>query len=450
MDSFDHLRRASSPTLTPLRTQGGVRTPGETPSYTRPIREHQVGLSQPQVGDNRAQLTGGPSHGLNPISGKTSNASNASLERSFDLHRNYKSMGAAPGINSAEPLAPEFPEDYRRGRIQMEPPKHAAEWTTMKWAKHVELDPFKPKDEWEMENWYAKNATKIHAAQIPINKLLGTMIMAAQGAEQELLGTLWTKLSQCVYLEDLADLTAKALFKGNYIVDAIERKLMAAPTRGPAREAMLNLNRRLTNYYYMCDRRARTPAVHEEQKCTIFLASLQPEIEELIRLHIRSQTPEYSTICHLATEYEAIKGLTLVLTPNPSVWPAISTTVRTPTTPCSGCASLNHFKKECPYKKHRCVKCQKIGHISTACKNTLFKDRAGQTRLLVQPKKTGLTAANLLDQSRPAQTKTMYGTIGGTLQEQDTQRAKARQRRSDHVHLVPLSGASRTPPRVRV
>ena len=91
-------------------------------------------------------------------------------------HEIHTSMGAAPGIDGAEPIA--RPKDLfeRRGLLAILAPQTCAQWTTSKWATQLDLGPFDPADEWEMENWFAKNMNKVLANQIPARQLASVMM----------------------------------------------------------------------------------------------------------------------------------------------------------------------------------------------------------------------------------------------------------------------------------
>eukprot|EP00923_Selenidium_pygospionis_P001889 GHVN01002886.1.p1 GENE.GHVN01002886.1~~GHVN01002886.1.p1 ORF type:complete len:254 (-),score=10.54 GHVN01002886.1:134-895(-) len=51
---------------------------------------------------------------------------------------------------------------------------------------------------------------------------------------------------------------------------------------------------------------------------------------------------------------------------------------------CHGCAEEGHWRQECPYKSHRCSNCNRVGHISAACRARVDKDSVGRIRHMVE------------------------------------------------------------------
>ena len=343
-------------------------------------------------------------------------------------HGHNTPMGAAPGITTHVTSRKNLTLDtFRRGKFPLEDPKGTFDWTVSKWKRHLELEVFNPKDEWDMENWFEKNGAHIRAAEITAYTLVRVMMSAAKPEIVQLFDELWIDLVKCEYVEDVADVIAKTYFPGDSTLLRVEKRILNESTRGSVREAMASLSRRLNNYFFMCERKGRTPAISEHQKINILLDTMPLKVHKEVMRATRCRTLAYHSLCEMALEFEELTKR--LVTPTGVVQGVFAVHgIDRPTAPCSGCASLAHFKKDCPHRKDRCVKCGVIGHISPACKNTTIADKAGRTRILLEQKKTGLRTSNLLDQDRPAQTKTMYGTVGKTLADQEHARGKAREK----------------------
>lgn len=54
-----------------------------------------------------------------------------------------------------------------------------------------------------------------------------------------------------------------------------------------------------------------------------------------------------------------------------------------PFPPYHSCGSTTHRRKDCSKLQATCYKCQKIGHISTVCRNMAMKDEQGRVRTVV-------------------------------------------------------------------
>ncbi|KAH0482685.1 MAG: hypothetical protein KVP17_002622 [Porospora cf. gigantea B] len=83
-----------------------------------------------------------------------------------------------------------------------------------------------------------------------------------------------------------------------------------------------------------------------------------------------------------------------------------------PTQPCGSCGHMDHFRKDCPYKEYRCHNCQKIGHLSAACRNVATKDTQGRVRQMVEMKPGKIQTAVAIDNS----TKDRVNTAQDVLQ----------------------------------
>ena len=342
-------------------------------------------------------------------------------------HPHRTSMGAAVRESKMLDSIPEPSTiNFRRGWIPLEAPRSTDHWTTAKWAQHVNLKPFNPPTEWQLEVWFEEASPKIQTTSITVNKLIPVMMADASPTMYMTLTKLWNKLMQCTYVEDLADVLARNLFPGDQALSVIETRILQPSRQCDVRTAMLNFERRIINYQYMCERRNRHPIIGIAQKAVIFMKSIKPSLAEKLRSNLGYKRWSIEELYENALVYEDDE-VGALLTPNETedVFAAV---VNVPKQPCTGCASVEHFRKDCPYKRIRCNNCKRIGHISTACRNAVFTDKGGIPRILIEKKKTGIHAQNMVDQTKPDQFKTMYGTVGTTLREQEEARGKARTR----------------------
>jgi hypothetical protein len=90
------------------------------------------------------------------------------------------------------------------------------------------------------------------------------MLAGSQEIMYEVLTDLWEELTKAIYVEDIADVIARKLFPGDRSLTDVEKTIQAQDQVFPARIAMMHVKRRLTNYEYMCNRRARDRASTKE------------------------------------------------------------------------------------------------------------------------------------------------------------------------------------------
>lgn len=331
-------------------------------------------------------------------------------------------------------------KDPRRGVFAEQPAD--LKRTIAKWKTMMDLTPFDPQTERELEDWFDKNTPSIIANEASPSVVIRVLRLIATEPWHEYLDACLTKVGVFKYIADLADALAGEMFPGTGELIAFEREIMSlaeCPTVKAAREKYKKL---FETYRSMCSRRQRTGIWHVEQATQIALQLIPERYLAAIRTgtYMGTWTP-MSIFAHAMQMEQNTADLAAVrpekvfqvgedenmeeLLPPPKK-AKIAPTAKGP--PCVRCAESGHLKKDCPFKLYQCFNCGKVGHIARACKQQIIRDSAGRPRLLARAKQTGIAMETRIDRTTPEQLKTVAAVAGNLIERREPAKKKAREK----------------------
>lgn len=335
-------------------------------------------------------------------------------------------------LREPQPETPVFPYvTPGRGELPTAEPPSTNTWSVAKWKTQLELLTFDPTNEIELEHWFEDASFKILAHSAKASTVIKVMQLNTSPQLRLILGAVLLESSTFKEIEHIADAIAKRLFRGDRILELFERNLF---TQQPCQTVFLSFAkfRRIEETYaYLCRRRLRHSAIGKPQLAVLAMQLLPTEVTRAIR---RAQPAKqwdpmdlfsYALDMEDALQNDSDNSKALIAYPVSPILPKIDANMGTKT--CFGCGG-DHLRKNCPHRKDRCAECGKIGHISRACRNKAIFDSAGRRRVVALPKQTGVTVETQLDNTAPAQLKTVAGVVDKLLSTTEHNKEKARQK----------------------
>ena len=133
-------------------------------------------------------------------------------------------LGAAPG--SAALPSYFAPLVMGRGKLPKEEPPSTATWYIAKWEVQLNLPPFKPDTELELEQWFEDSSRKILAHGATAMIVVKVMQQSADAQMCYVLEAVLEEAKFFEFVEDLADSIALKRFRGTYVVEELEATLL--------------------------------------------------------------------------------------------------------------------------------------------------------------------------------------------------------------------------------
>ena len=213
--------------------------------------------------------------------------------------------------------------------------------------------------------------------------------------------------------------------------------------RSTVYDAVFYTKQMVGRYLRLCARRGRQVAIVNVRLVESLLAALPCEIEDELRIQGKHRTIQDITENATIIEYEFRRRRKPKSTTHPVPMFAaapLETKKREPTGPCHGCGNVGHWRKHCPFREHRCEKCQIIGHVSSACKNYALKDSQGRVRQRIQQKQGRIQSESTLDHNHPSRVMTAQDVLNKVMlmAKQKSEKARiAREKKNTELGIVP-------------
>ena len=190
----------------------------------------------------------------------------------------------------------------------------------------------------------------------------------------------------------MVDSVAKELFpQSQYVGQLLDdfALLTPRPTVAAAERSLKTLTR---TYLRLCKRRA-WPMVLADQYLMRYIQKVLPRpvagrCRELAELDL-SPAEMFARARVFESALVDEHGLYAEPVGSSATFPAVPSQSREPNRPCFGCGDNGHWYRQCPMKKHRCGKCNKMGHADVVCPNLVLTDQAGRPSTVVQPRPSG-------------------------------------------------------------
>lgn len=308
-------------------------------------------------------------------------------------HQNSSSIGGRPGQRQelyVEAATGWFTElmmlcehgDRFRCSVEAEEEEKQNKWRTS-YIQNMALKTFNPSKEKEFEDWVD------HAVcQVRKNKA-GPLLFLDAWSAATVPGTRGARkvggVSTAHNHEDIVEEIAKSLFPTSSYVKELERELFFSRRHPTAEAAVEWMRTACERYVRLCKRHGRTYALSN----SILIEAAYGSLPERVETEMRRRS--FSSIVELFNAAESWEALMDEVQPLGAM--AAEPDGNMPNVPmirsetlsryCFCCGSQDHIKKDCPKKHYRCAHCHIIGHISTVCRNTAYKDEKGRiTHLL--------------------------------------------------------------------
>ena len=350
------------------------------------------------------------------------------------------SMGAAfPGSENPIPFASDdaifHPMEFRRGRFPTDTPTGAAKWEPAKWKAHLDFLEFNPKTEVEMERWFEDASVKIRAHGATASTTVSVLHLVARTEYRYVIQSVIPMIPRFIYIEDLADALSRRIFVGDEEIKSFESKILTPEPKTSVFTAFAAHRAVEETYTYMCRRRQRIPILQEQQLVDLAFAYLPSVVSDKVRQNNPGKVWELNDLFEYALKMESVvmrdssRGFAAAVFQadhNPLMEDEPSS-AKPKKGKCFGCGGA-HLKKNCPHKRDRCAKCNKIGHTGEVCRAKIVTDTAGKARITATPTQKGATVTTGFDNTTPDQLGTIQGVMGKllTMTEQERQRARDR------------------------
>lgn len=357
-------------------------------------------------------------------------------------------VGAAPGTPATMNTFPET--TYRRGEFPKAEPPSTATWTISKWMAQMDLKSFDLTNELEMERWFEGASYKIQAHSATARTVIKVMQVMTTEQMRSILGACLLECHTYLHIEDLADGIAKRVFRGSQLLEDYEKSMFSPKENATVFLAHSAYQKLTENYQYMCRRRNRHDILGIQQRVDIIFKVLPPDLAQQIRVTKPEMVWSVMSLFEYALTMEDM--LTRARPTKPAVVLASQPVYAGDSAmgvgkACWGCGGP-HLRKVCPHAKDMCAICGKIGHISQMCRNKVIRDKAGQKRMVATPKQSGVVIETIIDNTIPAQLRTVAGVVERFIQSNEQEKERARERyASKKEEVQPGTGVRALPNR---
>ena len=313
---------------------------------------------------------------------------------------------------------------------------------------------FSPRNELELERWVDDVGAKVRMRRVHQAIFKEAWLFAAT---QEFAAVV-ERASDATY-EGMVNEVALELFPNSTVVRQVERWFLKPDRKTTVRHALTTVAHTASLYLRLAARHNRTITICNDQIRDCYLGTLPSLVAK--KLHEASRDRTVDNIIAYAARYElpeshddeayvtihapiaAVSGAHSSSDPPPPNDP--SKRVRKDSDDvhmddaeklskeilrrCPGCLG-KHYRKNCPYKKTRCNKCQQIGHIELACFAWVRKDAKGRVDAKIEEKPSGLDFQVRTDRTKRDKAQTAEMNIQEMLakilknQEKDKERRK--------------------------
>ena len=281
-----------------------------------------------------------------------------------------------------------------------------------KYLSRLNLEPFNPKNEKELEDWLDIADAQVIAKRVCAELVLEAWAAAAPAHHRKLIRS----CANLSGLEETADKVAKKLFGYSGYVKELELELLRGTPRKTVAESIDHLEKIGARFVRLRRRWEREAIISNPNIRESFLNTLPVSVQKLVIVRYEAKTLQQIIDSALKAEElltrknaksvhfsRAIETFAAApweqedeqLSPEEEGMPRANPHLRRPFRPnCSVCGLVGHLNKDCHYRNARCANCNLIGHVSAACRNLAVKDKRGTVRTLVQnkPSETTVTA----------------------------------------------------------
>ena len=201
-------------------------------------------------------------------------------------------LGAAPPGRRATDLSqqnsPFSQIDYRRGKFPSQIPATKENWDAAKWKNMMDLKPFAPATEIELEQWFANSAKKIKAHSATARVVLRVMELTCTTEFEYAINSVTPYADALVYIEDMADAIARRMFVGYRELEEFEHRIQLQEPRQSVYAAYASHRNIHETYLYMCSRRSRSSVLGRPQLVDLAMSLMPARVTEAIR-HARPE-----------------------------------------------------------------------------------------------------------------------------------------------------------------
>ena len=268
-----------------------------------------------------------------------------------------------------------------------------------KFLQQLKFESFNPRNEEAFEDWVDEAAKEATRLQVSCEIFQEAWIAAARPA----IAGLIRPIPRRADYESLVNAVCAKIFpnEGVYLLK-LKTQILGGSRRTAVLDARVWLEDKIARYVRLCRRRNHPVAFADRELIEVATRSLPVVLSQDIRRQARRYT--WDELWHRASEQEqqmidefgkvpedhgayAAEDLAMEgASKRPRTIDA-STVRRTPAdSVCNACGERGHWRRVCEFKDHRCKNCQRIGHISKACKNMVVKDGKGRVDVRVEPK----------------------------------------------------------------
>ena len=337
-------------------------------------------------------------------------------------------IGGYNGNNNSIFSGNAFPEpERRRGELPTLEPSSTNNWSIAKWKIQLDLEPFDPESEVQMEIWFEDASYKIRAHQATATTVVKVMQLLARPHLRLVLGAVLIDCDKFTYIEDIADAIAVRIFRGDAALEQYERDLFIVRPETTVFNAFATYQRTEETYNYMCERRGRYPALGPHQQIQKIFKLMPIHVSNQIRkIHLRRAWKPMELFSYGLEMEDTLERVDENVDPA-EMMAAEDAIMRDDQLRCYACNG-NHLRRNCPHRKDRCASCGIIGHISQACKAHVIRDTAGQRRMIATPKQSGITVETKLDNTTPQQLRSVAGVVEKFITQSDNTKERAKER----------------------
>ena len=272
---------------------------------------------------------------------------------------------------------------------------------------------FAPRNELELERWVDDVGAKVR-----MRRMHQTIFKEAwQYAATQDFAAVIERANDATY-EGMVNEVALELFPNSTVVRQVERWFLKPDRKSTVRHALTTVAHTASLYIRLADRHGRTITICNDQMRDCYLGTLPQHVAR--KLHEFNRDRSVNDIVTYAATYELSETHDdeTYVTTHGQIAPLVPLTSSVPPPPndpnkrprtdsdsdvdmkeakelskriasrCPGCLG-RHFRKNCPYKKTRCNKCQQIGHIELACFAWVRKDAKGRVDAKMEEKPGG-------------------------------------------------------------